>query len=580
MMTSRPNKPTLKRLTPVGVALLYVVFAALWVAASGYLLSASVAYPVLHGRIEVAAGLLFVAVTVSATVVMLWRQKNRTHALELQSRAMAVIEESERRFRAVTQSAHDAIVSADSAGNIVSWNQGAGRIFGHTEAGISGQAVARLMPERYREQHAVQMKRVVDGGEPHTIGKTVELVGLRKDGCEFPLELALAKWETSDGLFFTATMRDITARKADEARIRRLTQLYSVLSQCNQAIVRCIGEAELFQKICCDAVKFGGMKMAWIGLVDETINRVRVAASCGDDKNYLEGILISLDVNEPGGHGPTGTAIRENRPYWCQDFQHDPNTAPWHERGAQSGWGASAALPLRREGAVVGALTLYEGEMNTFDKEARELLEEMTMDIDFALDNFVHEARREQAEKEVRLLSERLTLATDAAAIGIWDWDIRTDHWHASPTYFTMLGYEPEAGLLDRAVWLERTHPDDRDKVAEKIRAVLGGSDVPYQYEARIRHADGTFRWINVIGRVVERDENGRSVRLLGVRMDVTERKQAEVEISEQLDELRRWQEVTTGREGRILDLKHEVNELLAQAGEQPRYPSAEPQHE
>jgi hypothetical protein len=62
----------------------------------------------------------------------------------------------------------------------------------------------------------------------------------------------------------------------------------------------------------------------------------------------------------------------------------------------------------------------------------------------------------------------------------------------------------------------------------------------------------------------------------LSIARDIAERKRAEAQLGEQLDELRRWHQVTLGRETRILDLKREVNELLAQAGRPPRYPSAE----
>lgn len=62
----------------------------------------------------------------------------------------------------------------------------------------------------------------------------------------------------------------------------------------------------------------------------------------------------------------------------------------------------------------------------------------------------------------------------------------------------------------------------------------------------------------------------------LSIARDITERKQAQAHLAEQLEELRRWHTITSGREGRILELKHEVNELLAQSGQPPRYSSAE----
>ncbi len=100
----------------------------------------------------------------------------------------------------------------------------------------------------------------------------------------------------------------------------------------------------------------------------------------------------------------------------------------------------------------------------------------------------------------------RLTVTLEATQIGIWDWDIEKDIWHASPTYFTTLGYKYEPGPSDRTIWIERVHPDDLTRVQQAIDAVLALSSGPYEYEARIRHADGTYRWMSVRGKVVERD--------------------------------------------------------------------------
>ncbi len=122
--------------------------------------------------------------------------------------------ESEARYRAVAQSANDAIITADSDGIIVSWNRGAEKMFGYTEAEIRGQSLNRLIPQRLREQHVAGMKRVQTGGDHHVIGKTVELEGIRKDMSEFPIELSLAQWETVEGRFYTAILRDITERKS------------------------------------------------------------------------------------------------------------------------------------------------------------------------------------------------------------------------------------------------------------------------------------------------------------------------------------------------------------------------------
>jgi PAS domain S-box-containing protein len=159
----------------------------------------------------------------------------------------------------------------------------------------------------------------------------------------------------------------------------------------------------------------------------------------------------------------------------------------------------------------------------------------------FALQNITE---RKRAEAALRDSEERLRLTMEAANIGSWDWDVKNDIWYASPIYYTMLGYEPKAGPADRNEWLERVHPDDRDYVAGKIQDVLSRDFKEHRYEARLRHADGTYRWQYVRGFGIERDKKGNVTRMLGIRLDITERKQAE-------NKLRRFNEEL---EQRVLD--------------------------
>jgi PAS domain S-box-containing protein len=140
---------------------------------------------------------------------------------------------------------------------------------------------------------------------------------------------------------------------------------------------------------------------------------------------------------------------------------------------------------------------------------------------------------RIRAEEKITVSEERLRLTLEATQIGIFDWDLENDSWYASPQYYTMLGYEPKEGMGDRQEWLERVHPDDRTFVEAKIREMLAGNlsaDSPpaYAYEARMRHADGTYRWHQVKGFNVKRDQQGRVMRMLGIRRDITQRKTAE----------------------------------------------------
>jgi diguanylate cyclase (GGDEF)-like protein/PAS domain S-box-containing protein len=136
------------------------------------------------------------------------------------------LRDSETRFRSVAESATDAIVAADQGGAMVSWNRGAERIFGYTAPEVVGKRLSMLMPERFRAMHDAGIQRVVDGGvaASRLIGSTVEVVGLRKDGREFPLELSLATWDTPNGRFFSGIIRDISERKKAEDKIKALLE--------------------------------------------------------------------------------------------------------------------------------------------------------------------------------------------------------------------------------------------------------------------------------------------------------------------------------------------------------------------
>lgn len=159
------------------------------------------------------------------------------------------LEETELRFKSVTQSANEAIVAADSSDNIVSWNKGAENLFGYTEEEAVGQKLTIIIPERYREDHLKGVERIINTGRSKVMGKTLELSGLRKNGGEFPIELSLATWKTGKGIFFSGIMRDITVRKRIEEEKENI-QAQLLHSQKLEAIGRLIvGVAHDFSNI-------------------------------------------------------------------------------------------------------------------------------------------------------------------------------------------------------------------------------------------------------------------------------------------------------------------------------------------
>ncbi|MBI5583678.1 MAG: PAS domain S-box protein [Deltaproteobacteria bacterium] len=137
------------------------------------------------------------------------------------SRNLQLLRNSEEHFRAVAQTATDAIVSADSQGLILFWNGRAASLFGYSEAEALGQPVTVIIPDRFQERHCAAMERVRVTGIYHLVGRTLEATGRHRDGHEIPIELSLSEWESGGGVHFTAIIRDITERKKAEVALRQ-----------------------------------------------------------------------------------------------------------------------------------------------------------------------------------------------------------------------------------------------------------------------------------------------------------------------------------------------------------------------
>jgi PAS domain S-box-containing protein len=188
----------------------------------------------------------------------------------------AALKESERKFRAVAESAKDAVISADKNGNVVFWNPAAQDMFGYKADEIMGQPLTRLMPEKFRIDHQKGMARHAQTDQAGLIDQTVEKTGLTKEGLEFPIELSLSTWKAGEETFYTGIIRDISDRKRREkerdaliknlqqslATVKKLSGLLPICASCKkirddkgywnqiEAYIREHSEAEFSHGIC------------------------------------------------------------------------------------------------------------------------------------------------------------------------------------------------------------------------------------------------------------------------------------------------------------------------------------------
>jgi len=135
---------------------------------------------------------------------------------------------------------------------------------------------------------------------------------------------------------------------------------------------------------------------------------------------------------------------------------------------------------------------------------------------------------RKQMELSLRESKERTELILDAAKLGLWEWDPQTDTCYYNRYWGEMLGFSPEEVKPHRESFEELIHPDDQAIVWQTLQKHLAGETSYFEAEIRLRTKSGGYKWVYDQGRMVGQDEQGRPQKVVGIHMDIHERKQAE----------------------------------------------------
>jgi PAS domain S-box-containing protein len=180
--------------------------------------------------------------------------------------------------------------------------------------------------------------------------------------------------------------------------------------------------------------------------------------------------------------------------------------------------GQSQRISFRHH-AADGSWHLLEGLGELVEYNGQPHVLEITRDV----------TGSQQTESALWESVERLRLAARASNVGLWDWDLRTNHVLFSREWKSQLGYDETEIGDDYMEWETRLHPDDLVRTKAALSAYQQGRHPEYSVEFRMRHRDGSWRWIYARGEVL-RDSHGTPTRMLGCHVDITERKRAEEE--------------------------------------------------
>jgi len=385
------------------------------------------------------------------------------------------LRKSEARYRTVLDTAFDAIVTITPDG-VVSWfNRGAERIFGYRAEEVIGQPVTVIMPERYRELCVAGLHRYLQTGEARVVGGTTELVGLRKDGSEFPIEMSLGETHEDGERLFTGVIRDVTERKRTESALRESEQRFRgsfERAATGMALVGTDGRFLRVNRSLCEILGYTERE-----LLGKTFQEITHPDDLEVDLEHLRRLLVRV----------------------VRTYQ----TEKRH---------------LHKDGHVVWTLL----SVSVVHDEEDEPL--------YFICQIQDVSERKKAEKVIIEREERFRSLVQYSSDIITILDTEGTVHYVSPAVERVTGYRPEEQVGTNA--FGSVHPDDREQALNTFAEILKRPGLHPPLEFRVPHKDSSWRYLeHVVTNLVD-DPAVRGVVINS--WDVTERKALEEQLSYQ----------------------------------------------
>jgi PAS domain S-box-containing protein len=324
-----------------------------------------------------------------------------------QKKALEALRESEAKFYAAFNSTPTALVITRLSNSQFEFvNESFLKLVGYERDEVLGKTPGELKIFPNPQEMAVIRKILLESKIVRNADTTIRSKNGELRHTLFSVDIIELNGQPSS----LTTMVDITERIRAENQAVQMKRLYATLSQVNQTIVRVNDREELYRSICDVAVKFGEFALAWIGLLDDATGDVKPVAANGLDLqqwpfpavNIQEGVLKN---------SLAATAVRTSKVITSEDILTDPGLQNTYERFQKYGYRSAAAIPFRLRGRTIGMLSLASNQVGLFQsREEVLLLDEMGLDISFALDTMETEAERQEANAKVERQNQRLKI--------------------------------------------------------------------------------------------------------------------------------------------------------------------------
>ncbi len=337
------------------------------------------------------------------------------HDVTDQLKAREELRQSEENYRTLYENSSVGIYRTTPDGRILMSNPALVKLLGYSsfeELANRNLEVTGFEPSYPRSEFVSEIE---EKGEI----KGLESSWIKKDGTPIFVRENARAIRDVDGktLYYDGVVEDISERKEAEDKISRLNRVYAVLSGINQAIVRIRDKQKLFEEACRIAVEVGNFKLAWIGIVNEEEQSLKIAAKAGSALEFLDLIYISFTGKDSIGRGPMGAQLRKGYPVVRNDIEHDDIMLPWKADSLKFGIGSAATFPFMGEDRLYGGITFYSSEVGLFDPQEVLLLQELSSDIVYAMENLDRDEQRKSLQTQLVQAQKMESLGTLAGGI-------------------------------------------------------------------------------------------------------------------------------------------------------------------